>query len=131
MSSSEQVVLVVDDVASFRAIIRDMLLDIGFTNVIEAADGGEALERAREHKLVLIISDYMMSPRTGLDLLAGLQGDAELKRIPVIMVSAVGEDDVLKRARALGATEWLQRPVSFEALRRSVVKALTSRPQAE
>lgn len=125
MTANAPTLLVVDDVPSFRDIIKDMLQDIGFPNVIEAADGGEALEKAQQQEIALIISDYMMSPKTGLDLLSGLKADEKLKNVPFILVSAVSEIEILQQAMTLGASGYIRRPIAFDTLRKSVIEALS------
>ena len=124
MTANAPTLLVVDDVPSFREIIKDMLIDIGFPNVIEAADGSEALEKVRSQEVALVISDYMMSPKTGIDLLEGLKSDDKLKCVPFIMVSAVSEVEIQQRAIALGANGFIPRPISFDTLRKKVIDAL-------
>lgn len=117
-------ILVVDDVPAFRAIVRDMLDELGFTNVVEAADGGEALAKAQEQKFAVVISDYMMSPKTGMDLLEGLRGDKRLADTPFIMVSAIDEMHIVEQAILLGATSYLPRPISFATLSKRVSDAI-------
>lgn len=109
-------ILLVDDVQAFRLIVRDMLGELGYTNVIEASDGAEALEKARLHPVGLVISDYMMVPQTGLDLLRGLRDEDALKEVPFIMVSSISEMHIVDQAIRLGATTYLPRPVSFATL---------------
>jgi two-component system chemotaxis response regulator CheY len=113
-------ILVVDDVPQFREIIREMLLELGHTNVVEAADGAEALEKANSQDFALVISDYMMTPKNGIDLLMGLRGNPKLQKTPFIMVSAIDEMDIVQQAILLGATSYLPRPISFATLSRRV-----------
>ncbi len=123
---SEQAVLVVDDIPGFRAIICEMLEELGFPSCIEASDGGEAYEKAKQNKPALIISDYMMCPKTGMDLLNFVKKDPELCSTPFILISAVAENEVFEKALSLGASGYIARPVGFEKLKKSVLDALSA-----
>lgn len=113
-------ILVVDDVPAFRAIVRDMLDELGYTNVVEAGDGAEALEKAQSQQFAVVISDYMMSPKNGIDLLEALRADQKLAKLPFIMVSAIDEMHIVEQAILLGATSYLPRPISFATLSKRV-----------
>ncbi len=80
-------VLVCDDEAVLRALVRATLEGDGYA-IVEARDGNEALERAREARPDVILLDLMMPGRTGLDTLAELRADAELAEVPVVMLTA-------------------------------------------
>lgn len=123
---SDQSVLVVDDIPGFRAIICEMLEELGFPSCIEASDGAEAYEKAKLNRPALIISDYMMCPKTGMDLLNYVKEDPELRETPFILISAVAENEVFEKALSLGASGYIARPVGFEKLRKSVLDALAS-----
>ena len=81
-------VLVVDDYKTMIRIIRNLLKQLGFQNVDDASDGTEALEKMRENKYGLVISDWNMEPMTGYELLKHVRADENLTRTPFIMVTA-------------------------------------------
>src|SRR5258708_32867926 len=81
-------VLIVDDYKTMLRIIRNLLKQLGFDNVDEAADGATALARLREKDFGLVISDWNMEPMTGLQLLKEVRADAKLANIPFVMVTA-------------------------------------------
>jgi len=81
-------VLVVDDYQTMVRIIRNLLKQLGFENVDEAADGREALEKMKKTKYGLVISDWNMEPMTGYELLREVRADEILKPTPFIMVTA-------------------------------------------
>lgn len=81
------IVLVVDDQASIRELLRLVLLRLGH-DVITAADGAEGLEAAREHRPALVVSDVAMPGRSGLDLLQDLAAEPRLRDTPVVLTSA-------------------------------------------
>lgn len=83
-------VLVVDDYKTMIRIIRNLLKQLGFENVEDAADGQEALEKMKnaDQKFGLVISDWNMEPMTGYELLREVRADDGLKATPFIMVTA-------------------------------------------
>ena len=81
-------VLVVDDYVTMIRIIKNLLTQIGFQNIIDAKDGQEAIERLNENQVGLIISDWNMEPMSGLELLKHVRATQNLAHIPFIMVTA-------------------------------------------
>ena len=81
-------VLIVDDYETMIRIIRNLLKQLGFTNVDEAGDGTAALNMMREKDYGLLISDWNMEPMTGYELLREVRADNRLSRTPFIMVTA-------------------------------------------
>src|SRR5215470_8077421 len=80
-------VLVVDDYNTMIRIIRNLLKQIGFQDVDDAADGTAALGKMREKRYGLVISDWNMEPMTGYELLKKVRGDPSLSKTPFIMVT--------------------------------------------
>ncbi|MGB6636992.1 MAG: response regulator, partial [Bradyrhizobium sp.] len=81
-------VLVVDDYNTMIRIIRNLLKQLGFENIDDAADGSAALNKMRGKKYGLVISDWNMEPMTGIELLKLVRADEKLKNTPFIMVTA-------------------------------------------
>src|SRR5919204_1573165 len=81
-------VLVVDDYSTMIRIIRNLLKQLGFENIDDASDGSAALNKMRNKKYGLVISDWNMEPMTGYDLLKEVRGDPNLAMTPFIMVTA-------------------------------------------
>jgi len=123
----EPQVMVVDDIAATRAILRDMLLEMGFDDIVEAADGGEALAKLKEHRAQLIICDNLMDGMGGLDLLYQLRNHPYLVDIPFIVVSSCGDVPMIDTALDLGADEYIIKPVSFKLFRRKIYDVLYRR----
>ena len=80
----EPQVLIIDDIAATRTLLRDMLREMGFTDIVEAKDGREALDKLKDHRAQLIICDNVMEGMCGLDLLYQLRNHAYLVDIPFI-----------------------------------------------
>ena len=103
-------VLVVDDFATMRRIIKGVLKQFGFSNIIEAEDGSLALEELKNEQIGLIVSDWNMPNMTGLDLLKAVRGDAGLKDIPFIMVTAEGQKENVVEAVKAGVSNYIIKP---------------------
>ncbi len=81
-------VLVVDDFATMRRIVKNILTQLGFKHIVEADDGVTAVDVLKAEKVDMIISDWNMPKMTGLELLKHVRGEADLADIPFIMVIA-------------------------------------------
>ncbi|RUM87099.1 MAG: response regulator, partial [Thermodesulfatator sp.] len=86
-------VLVVDDFATMRKIIKNILTQLGFKNIIEADDGTTAWEILQKEPVDLIISDWNMPKMNGLELLKKVRSDEKLKDIPFLMVTAEAQKE--------------------------------------
>jgi two-component system, chemotaxis family, chemotaxis protein CheY len=126
------VAIAVDDDASFRECLRMMLRVGGFDETIGASDADEALAIAQSRKVDLIVSDWNMAPRDGLDLLRDLRQQQATRLTPFILVTASLSEDAWRGAIELGATDFLVKPFSIEQLHGSadLCLALTERRTA-
>jgi two-component system chemotaxis response regulator CheY len=113
-------VLIVDDMASTRGLIKDMLRELGFTNVSMARNGREALQKVQEENADLVISDQLMDDMTGTELLEALRKDPKLADIPFIMVSAVRDAPAIDSALDLGVDDYIAKPISMGLLQRKI-----------
>ncbi len=115
-------VLVVDDFATMRRIVKGVLKQLGFTDIIEAEDGSLALEELKKEKIGLIVSDWNMPNMTGLDLLKAVRGDANLKGIPFIMVTAEGQKENVVEAVKSGVSNYIMKPFTPETFSEKLQK---------
>ena len=113
-------VLVVDDFATMRRILKDNLKRIGFSKIVEAEDGCLALEELKKNKIDLIISDWNMPNMNGLDLLKAVRGDERLRHIPFIMVTAEGQKASIVKAVQSGVTNYIVKPFTSEVLNEKI-----------
>jgi two-component system chemotaxis response regulator CheY len=113
-------VLIVDDMASTRGLIKDMLRELGFTNVSMARNGREALQKVQDENADLVISDQLMDDMTGTELLEALRKDPKLADIPFIMVSAVRDAPAIDSALDLGVDDYIAKPISMGLLQRKI-----------
>ena len=118
-------VLVVDDFATMRRILKDNLRRMGFSKIVEAEDGCLALEELKKNKIDLIISDWNMPNMNGLDLLKAVRGDERLRHIPFIMVTAEGQKASIVKAVQSGVTNYIVKPFTSEVLNEKLKLLLT------
>ena len=105
-------VMIVDDDSGMRRLLRRSLQHMGLTQVFEASDGFEALPKVLEERIHIIICDYTMPVMNGLDLLEAVRTDPKLSKVGFIMLSGVTENDVIRKAEALGVNGYIIKPFS-------------------
>lgn len=110
-------ILIVDDYKTMLRIIRNLLKQIGFDNVEEATDGTEALQKLRERKFNLVISDWNMEPMTGIELLREVREDINLKNLPFIMVTAESKTENVVIAKEAGVSNYIVKPFNATTLK--------------
>jgi two-component system chemotaxis response regulator CheY len=108
--------LVVDDFSTMRRIIRNLLKELGYSNVEEAEDGVQALNTLRNGGFQFVISDWNMPNMTGIDLLRAIRADAALKHIPVLMVTAEAKKENIIQAAQAGASGYVVKPFTAATL---------------
>jgi len=107
-------VLVVDDFATMRRIVKGVLRELGFNNIVEAEDGDTALKELKKDKFDLIVSDWNMPNMSGLDLLKAVRSDDNLKNIPFLMVTAEGQRENVIEAVKAGVSNYIVKPFTPE-----------------
>ncbi len=117
---SSMSVLVVDDYKTMIRIIRNLLKQIGFEDVDEAADGSEALGKMREKRYGLVISDWNMEPMTGYELLKEVRGDERLQKTPFIMVTAESKTENVIAAKKAGVNNYIVKPFNAQTLKSKI-----------
>jgi two-component system, chemotaxis family, chemotaxis protein CheY len=116
-------VLVVDDFATMRKIVKNVLRQISIENVVEAENGKHALTVLQTEPVDLIISDWMMPEMTGIEFLKVCKGDEEKKKIPFIMVTAEGQKDSVMEAIKSGVDNYIVKPFTPDKLKDAIDKA--------
>ncbi len=114
-------VLIVDDTHTLRSLIQIFLLAAGW-EFIEARDGAEGLERARALKPDLIISDVKMPVMDGFELCAAIRSDPSLRKVPVLLLTMLGDEASRQRGQLVGASAFLTKPVSPTELKEAIRK---------
>ena len=110
-------VLVVDDYKTMIRIISNLLKQIGFKNIDDAADGSAALNKLRNGGFGLVVSDWNMEPMTGLDLLREVRSDGALKTMPFLMVTAESKTENVLAAKQAGVDNYIVKPFNAETLK--------------
>ena len=116
MSQANYRFLVVDDFATMRRIIRNLLKELGFSNVDEADDGVNALAKLRSDRFDFVVSDWNMPNMTGIDLLRTIRADEQLKSLPVLMVTAEAKKENIIAAAQAGASGYVVKPFTAATL---------------
>ena len=115
-------VLVVDDMSTMRRIIKNVLKQIGFTDLVEAENGQDALNKLKAGDIGFIVSDWNMPVMQGIDLLRAVRADADLKHLPFLMVTAEAQKDNIIEAVQAGVSNYVVKPFTAEALQAKLEK---------
>ena len=108
--------LVVDDFSTMRRIVRNLLKELGFANVDEAEDGVIALQKLKAGGFEFVVSDWNMPNMDGLTLLKSIRADADLKALPVLMVTAEAKKENIVAAAQAGANGYVVKPFTAATL---------------
>lgn len=103
-------VLVVDDFSTMRKIVKNILKQIGLTNVVEAEDGGQAFDIVKKGGVDLIVSDWNMPRVTGIEFLRMVRADKNHADIPFLMVTAEAQRENLIEAIQAKVTNYVVKP---------------------
>ena len=117
-------ILVVDDFATMRRIVRGLLKEMGHTDVAEAEDGAIALAALKAHKFDFVISDIHMPNMNGFELLKAIKADADLRSLPVLMVTAEARKEDIVMAVQSGAAGYVVKPFTRATLEDKLVKIM-------
>ncbi len=115
-------VLIVDDFATMRRIIRNILRQLGFTNFVEADDGVQAWEVLQRDRIEFIVSDWNMPNMTGIDLLRRVRGDQRTAHIPFLMVTAEAQQENIIEAVQARVSNYIVKPFTADTLRQKIDK---------
>jgi len=115
-------ILVVDDMTTMRRIVKNILKQLGFTNVEEAENGQEGLQKLRAEPFGFVVSDWNMPVMTGIDMLRAIRADEKLKAIPVLMVTAEAQQANLVEAVQAGVSNYIVKPFTAETMQEKLQK---------
>jgi two-component system chemotaxis response regulator CheY len=115
-------ILVVDDFPTMRRIIKNLLKDLGFENVDEAEDGAQGLEKLRGGSFDFVVSDWNMPNMDGLTMLQNIRADANLSKLPVLMVTAEAKKENIIAAAQAGANGYVVKPFTAATLEEKLNK---------
>lgn len=124
MSQENLKFLVVDDFSTMRRIVRNLLKELGFTNVDEAEDGVVALAKLKAGSFDFVISDWNMPNMTGIELLRAVRGDPALAGLPVLMITAEAKKENIIEAAQARASGYIVKPFTAAVLDEKLNKIL-------
>jgi two-component system chemotaxis response regulator CheY len=115
-------ILVVDDFSTMRRIIKNLLKDLGFTNIQEADDGSTALPMLQRGDFDFVVTDWNMPGMQGIDLLRAIRADEKLKNTPVLMVTAEAKKEQIIAAAQAGVNGYVIKPFTAATLKEKLTK---------
>jgi len=123
-SDKNMKILIVDDFATMRKVIKNLLRQIGYQDVIEAEDGVHALKELKSQKIDFVISDWNMPNMTGIELLRAVRADSELSSLPFLMVTAESLKENVVEAVKAGVSNYIVKPFTAEVLNEKIKKII-------
>ncbi len=122
MSDPKMKFLVVDDFSTMRRIVRNLLKELGFTNVDEAEDGLIALQKLNTLPFDFVVTDWNMPNMDGLTLLQNIRANPSLKHLPVLMITAEAKKENIIAAAQAGASGYIVKPFTAATLSEKLEK---------
>jgi two-component system chemotaxis response regulator CheY len=127
LGKPEMKVLVVDDFVTMRRITKTLMKQLGYTNMVEAEDGKQALDMLRKDSSIeFVISDWNMPNMTGLELLQAVRADEKLKKLPFLMVTAEAEQENIMAAVKSGVSNYVIKPFTALTLQDKLAKVFAT-----
>ena len=124
-------VLVVDDMSTMRRILKNVLRQIGFSDIIESENGQDALKKLKAGDFGLVVSDWNMPVMPGIELLRAIRADSDLKTLPFLMVTGESQKENLIEAVQVGVSNYVVKPFTAEVLQGKLEKMFANRQSAK
>ena len=115
-------ILVVDDFSTMRRIVKNLLGELGFTNMQEADDGSTAITALQAGDFEFVVTDWNMPGMTGIELLRAIRADAKLAHLPVLMVTAEASREQIIEAAQAGVNGYIIKPFTAVTLKEKIDK---------
>jgi two-component system chemotaxis response regulator CheY len=122
MADLKMKILIVDDFSTMRRIVKNILRQVGYVNIIEADDGTTAWDVLQREKIDFVISDWNMPQMSGLELLKHVRTSEELKEMPFLMVTAEGQKEHVIEAVKHRVNNYIVKPFTPETLMEKINK---------
>jgi two-component system chemotaxis response regulator CheY len=119
-------VLIVDDFATMRRVLKNIMKQIGFSSITEAENGKEALKILKEQSIDLLLCDWNMPEMPGIDVLKAVRQDEELKNTPFVMVTAEAQKENILEAVKEGVSSYIVKPFTPETVEEKLSKIFNS-----
>ena len=117
-------ILVVDDFATMRKVVRNLLKQAGYDDIVEAEDGVMALKALKSQKIDIIVSDWTMPNMSGLELLKAVRADTDLAKTPFLMVTVEALQDNVVAAVKAGVNNYIVKPFTAEVLNEKITEIM-------
>ena len=124
-------VLVVDDMSTMRRIVKNVLKQIGYSDILEAENGQDALTKLKAGGFGLVVSDWNMPVMPGIELLRSVRADADLKSLPFLMVTAEAQKENIIEAVQAGVSNYVVKPFTADALLEKLNKIFANKATAK
>ncbi|MGC8492761.1 MAG: response regulator [Syntrophobacteraceae bacterium] len=124
MSYKDLAVMVVDDFATMRRIVKNILRDMEFKEIFEAENGAEALGLLKTNKVDLIVSDWNMPVMTGIELLKQVRADEKYKALPFLLVTAEAQKENIMEAIKAKVSNYIVKPFTPATLAEKIAKII-------
>ena len=115
-------ILVVDDFSTMRRIVKNLLRDLGFNNVVEADDGNTALPMLKSGGIDFLVTDWNMPGMEGIDLVKAVRADDNMKSMPILMVTAEAKREQIVVAAQAGVNGYIVKPFTAATLKEKIDK---------
>lgn len=115
-------ILVVDDFATMRRIVKNLLKELGYTNIAEADDGSSALPMLKTGEFDFLVTDWNMPNMKGIDLLKAVRAEESIKSLPVLMVTAEAKKEQIIEAANAGVNGYVVKPFNAGTLKQKIEK---------
>jgi two-component system chemotaxis response regulator CheY len=115
-------IMVVDDMSTMRRIVKNVLKQLGFSNIEEAENGKDAFEKIKQGGFGFVVSDWNMPVMTGIELLRAIRADEALKTLPVLLVTAEAQKENIIEAVQAGVSNYIVKPFTAEQIQEKINK---------
>ena len=115
-------VLIVDDFSTMRCIVRNILRQLGFNNVVEADDGTTAWDTINREKIDFIVSDWNMPKMTGIELLRKVRSSEQYADTPFLMVTAEAQQENIIEAVQAKVSNYIVKPFTADTMKQKIDK---------
>jgi two-component system chemotaxis response regulator CheY len=113
-------ILVIDDSATMRRIIKSHLATMGFDGVVEAHDGEQALAKLASEAVDLVITDWAMPSMSGPDLVQAIRSSPTHGKLPVLMITGIAQKEDIVQAIEAGVNGYIVKPFEPQTLREKI-----------
>lgn len=124
----KQKILIADDLATVRKVLKKLLAEIGFESVLEVSNGEEALQLIQSQSFDLIICDWEMPKLTGIELVTQLRADPSYASLPFILITSHNTKEAVVRAAEAGVSTYISKPFTIDTLREKIKLSLGINP---